>query len=227
MIKTQNQIFNELCQIPPLKKGWVRLVHRCIDKENTVPSITKYGLVFNKNAAKLPLIRGGSYDSITQMASVYDETRFWSSLRHDDFAIYDNAQYADTKLVFDIPLEEYCFLKSFGRRIKGKIDSKYLVASISNINSSNPKLVLPVDQVSQAQKISNNNSEPKIVPNNIEAMIAELLEQCPSERRDNVEKLIRTAMHRNKVELRSAMQEKHQNKSINHLYHIKHTWLIK
>ena len=122
-MKEQTEIFEELCQIPPLKEGWVRLVHRCIDKGSTVPNITKFGLVFNKEAAGLSSIRGGSYNSITEMASAYDEKNFWESLKHDNFYGYDNAGYADTKLVFDMPMEEFCFLETFGRRVKGKVDA--------------------------------------------------------------------------------------------------------
>ena len=212
MIKSQVEIFEELCQIPPLQKGWVRLVHRCIDKGNTVSNITKFGLVFNKEAAGLSSIKGGSYSSITEMASAYDENGFWDSLRHDDFYCYDNARYADTKLIFDIPLEEFCFLETFGRRIKGKVDAKYFVAKIFNINGANSDITLPQEQVRQAQSISRNNPYPQVQVNNLEEMIDNLLEKLPLEKRVEMKEIIKKTIDRNKADFLFEIQEIRKNK---------------
>ncbi len=212
MTKTQQQIFDELCLIPPLREGWVRIVHRSINRGNTVLNIAKFGLVFNRSAAELNSIRGGSYDRITQMASVYDEKNFWDSLKHDDFYIYDNANYADTKFVFDMPIDEYCFLESLGGRFKGKVDAKYLVAIISNINGTNRNLTMPAEDVSKAQEISKTNLLPKIEPNNTEQMIEEFLNKFPHERHQRIRKVIQEIMQRNKDIFYEAMNKEPKNK---------------
>ncbi len=215
MNKNQTEIFDELCQIPPLREGWVRLVHRCIDKGSTVANITKFGLVFNKEAAGLTNIKGGSYNSITEMASAYDENGFWDSLKHDDFYCYDNARYADTKLIFDIPLEEFCFLETFGRRIKGKVDAKYLVAKISNINGENSDITLPQEKIIQAQSVSRSNPYPQVQSNNLEEMIDKFLEKFPFEKRAEKKEKVKDMISRNRDDFLSEMKEIWENKQSN------------
>ena len=215
MNKNQTEIFDELCQIPPLREGWVRLVHRCIDKGSTVPNITKFGLVFNKEAAGLSSIRGGSYNSITEMASTYDEKNFWDSLKHDDFYCYDNARYADTKLIFDMPLEEFCFLETFGRRVKGKVDAKYLVAKISNINGENSDITLPQEKIIQAQSVSRSNPYPQVQSNNLEEMIDKFLEKFPFEKRAEKKEKVKDMISRNRDDFLFEMKEIWENKQSN------------
>ena len=215
MNKNQTEIFDELCQIPPLREGWVRLVHRCIDKGSTVANITKFGLVFNKEAAGLTNIKGGSYNSITEMASAYDENGFWDSLKHDDFYCYDNARYADTKLIFDIPLEEFCFLETFGRRVKGKVDAKYLVAKISNINGENSDTTLPQEKIIQAQSVSRSNPYPQVQSNNLEEMIDKFLEKFPFEKRAEKKEKVKDMISRNRDDFLSEMKEIWENKQSN------------
>ena len=214
-MKEQTEIFEELCQIPPLKEGWVRLVHRCIDKGSTVPNITKFGLVFNKEAAGLSSIRGGSYNTITEMASAYDEKNFWESLKHDNFYGYDNAGYADTKLVFDMPMEEFCFLETFGRRVKGKVDAKYLVAKISNINGENTDITLPQEKVRQAQLIVHGNPYPQVQANNLEEMVDKFLEKIPLEKQSEKKEIIKNIISRNRDNFLYEMQEIRENKKYN------------
>lgn len=215
MNKNQTEIFDELCQIPPLREGWVRLVHRCIDKGSTVANITKFGMVFNKEAAGLTNIKGGSYNSITEMASAYDENGFWDSLKHDDFYCYDNARYADTKLIFDVPLEEFCFLETFGRRIKGKVDAKYLVAKISNINGENSDITLPQEKIIQAQSVSRSNPYPQVQSNNLEEMIDKFLEKFPFEKRAEKKEKVKDMISRNRDDFLSEMKEIWENKQSN------------
>ena len=215
MNKNQTEIFDELCQIPPLREGWVRLVHRCIDKGSTVTNITKFGLVFNKEAAGLTNIKGGSYNSITEMASAYDENGFWDSLKHDDFYCYDNARYADTKLIFDVPLEEFCFLETFGRRVKGKVDAKYLVAKISNINGENSDITLPQEKIIQAQSVSRSNPYPQVQSNNLEEMIDKFLEKFPFEKRAEKKEKVKDMISRNRDDFLFEMKEIWENKQSN------------
>lgn len=215
MDKNQTEIFEELCRIPPLREGWVRLVHRCIDKGSSVPNISKFGLVFNKEAAELTSIRGGSYNSITEMASAYDERNFWESLKKDDFYCYDNARYADTKLIFDMPMEEFCFLETFGRRIKGKVDAKYLVAKIANINGTNPDITLSQEKVSQAQIVSQGNPYPQVQANNLEDMIDKFLEKFPLEKQAERKERVKNVVTRNKEDFLFDMQERRDRKAKN------------
>ena len=76
MIAHNKTEYTKLEDLPSLKEGWVRLVHRCIYKDH-VDGIRKNGLVFNRSAAKLsPLQKGASYSDITSMASVYNDHLF-------------------------------------------------------------------------------------------------------------------------------------------------------
>ena len=180
------QQYDKLETLPSLKKGWVRLVHRCLYKDH-VNSIKKNGLVFNRNAAQLSsLQKGGSYSNITSMVSVYNETSFWESMRHDDFSCYDNARSADTKIVFDIPMDEFCLLKKYGSLIKGTVDSKYIVGCIPNVNGGNKNLTLPEEKITQAADKSRNNPPPPVRPNNVDDMVEKLLLKCKSDKKEEL-----------------------------------------
>ncbi len=180
--------YDKLENLPSLRKGWVRLVHRCIYKDH-VNSIKENGLIFNRNAAKLtPLQRGSSYPDITHMASVYDETSFWQSMHKDDFCCYDNARYADTKIVFDMPLDEFCFLQVVGRFIHGKVDSKYIVGCIPNINGANKHLQISDEEINKAEQKSRTNPPSSAQPNNIDVMIAKFLATRNVNRREEIRK---------------------------------------
>lgn len=184
------QQYDKLENLPSLKKGWVRLVHRCIYKNN-VNSIKKNGLVFNKNAAQLSSWqKGGSYSDIASMASVYNEASFWKSMCHDNFSCYDNARYADTKIVFDMPIDEFCLLKKYGRLIKGTIDSKYIVGCIPNINGENKNLTLPEEKIMHAANKSQNNPPSSAQPNNIDNIVEELLLKCKSDKKEELRAIV-------------------------------------
>lgn len=184
------QQYDKLEDLPSLKKGWVRLVHRCIYKDH-VNSIKRNGLVFNRNAAQLSLSqKGGSYYDITSMASVYDETSFWESMRHDDFSCYDNARYADTKIVFDMPIDEFCLLEKYGCLIKGRIDSKYISGCIPNVNGANKNLTLPEEKITQAANKSRNNLPLSVQPNNVDKMVEELLLRCKSDKKEELRTIV-------------------------------------
>ena len=160
---------DNLEDLPAMKEGWVRLVHRCIYNDS-VDSIKKDGLIFNGTAAGFAR---GAYDSVTQMATPYNETSFWDSMRKDDFFIYDNAKYADTKIVFDMPLDEFCLLERYGRIIKGKVDSKYIIGTIPNVNGANKSLQTSHEEIDTAEKISRNNPSSSVETNNVETIIDE------------------------------------------------------
>lgn len=196
MIVNNQPQYTKLEDLPSLKQGWIRLVHRCIYKDH-VDSIRENGLIFNREAAKLsPLQRGSSYPNITHMASVYDEESFWESMHKDDFACYDNARYADTKIVFDMPLDEFCLLEVFGRKIRGKVDNKYIVGVIPNVNGANKNLILSAEEVNVAKQKSQNNPTTSATPNDVEMIVDEL---------------VSNSKYGNKEELRSRIYERIEN----------------
>jgi uncharacterized protein YlbG (UPF0298 family) len=164
--------------LPALPTGYVRVVHRLVygDGKN-LESIKQNGLIFNREAAHCPKdMRGGSYNNITSMASVYDEDLFWNSMKKDDFDCYNDARFADVKVVFDLPKREFAFLQKFGRVVYGRIDAKYLVGCVPNYNGANKNLRLPLSEVEKAGKISQQKFKEKVEPNNIEQMMSPYIE---------------------------------------------------
>lgn len=184
-MKMSFDAYDKLENLPSLQKGWIRLVHRCImhDGKN-VNNIKQNGLIFNRIAAKCDAYqKGGNYNHVTSMVSVYNEDTFWQSMQKDDFACFNDEKYADTKLVFDIPFEEFCFLQSYGRIIKGKIDSKYLVGCVKNVNAKNPQLKMPISEILKAEQLSKKNPPSSVKANNLTTMINCLIMKFPKERR--------------------------------------------
>lgn len=177
---------DKLEDLPALKEGWVRLVHRCIYNDS-VDNIKENGLIFNGKAAGA---KRGAYDSVTQMATPYNEKSFWDSMREDKFFIYDNAKYADTKIVFDMPLDEFCLLEKIGKFVHGKIDSKYIVGCVPNVNGTNKKLVMDKDEINNAEQKSRNNPPSSAKPNNVEVMIAKFLATKNPDRREEIRDLL-------------------------------------
>ncbi len=208
----QREIFEQISALPSLRQGWVRVVHRCLSNQSSIQNIKLNGLIFNRDAAKLsPLQRGGSYNHITSMASVYDEKGFWQSMMRDDFYCYDNSRYADTKIVFDMPQEEFCFLQNFGRFVKGKIDAKYLVGVVPNINGENPNLRLPPEDVLKAKHISQNSAPSTAEPNDVDVMIEDFLNRYPKTNVARKASLIKNMMEQTKEELSEKMSQPQNN----------------
>lgn len=214
MIAHNKTEYTKLEDLPSLKEGWVRLVHRCIYKDH-VDSIRKNGLVFNRSAAKLsPLQKGASYSDITSMASVYNESSFWKSIRKDDFYCYDNAKYADTKIVFDMPLDEFCLLERYGRIIKGKVDSKYIIGTIPNVNGANKSLQTSHEEIDTAEKISRNNPSSSVEANNVETIIDELLANSNSDKKEELRNRVYKNMQRCKKDLEFAFNSEQSKKNV-------------
>ena len=211
IINYQSQ-YTKLEDLPSLKQGWIRLVHRYIYKDH-VDSIRKSGLIFNREAAKLSsLQKGACYSDITSMASVYDEKTFWESMHKDDFACYDNARYADTKIVFDMPLDEFCLLERYGRIIKGKVDSKYIIGIIPNVNGANKSLQTSHEEIDIAEKISRNTPSSSVETNNIETIIDELLANSKSDKKEELRNRVYKNMQRCKKDLEFAFNSEQSKK---------------
>ena len=195
-MQPNEQIYTNLEDIPSLKKDWIRLVHRCISKslgKDTIQSIKENGLVFNRKSAEiLPLQRGGCYDSPGYMVSSYNEELFWKKLEKDDFFVFDNAKYADTQIIFDMPLDEFCFLEKFGRIAIGKIDKKYIVGVIPNYNGYNQKITLPKEDILKAKNKSRQNPPSKVKPNSIDDMISKLQKRFSTISKDKINYIIET-----------------------------------
>ena len=194
--------YDTLENLPSLKQGWIRLVHRCImGNGEDVRSIKANGLIFNREAAKCsPYQKGGSYSYPTSMVSVYDEETFWHSMQKDDFACFNNEKSADTKLVFDMPMEEFCFLQSYGKIIKGRIDSKYFVGCVENVNAQNLRLKAPLADVLRASKISKSNLPSGVEPNNMTTLINRLIMRLPKDKREEKKLQIYDKMQNTKAE---------------------------
>lgn len=214
MTTTEQIGYSKFEDLPSLRDGWVRLVHRCIYKDH-VDSIRENGLIFNRDAAKLsPLQRGSSYPNITHMASVYDEESFWKSMHKDDFSCYNDAEYSDTKIVFDMPLDEFCFLQKFGRKIKGKIDSKYIVGIIPNVNGANKDLQTSHEKIDKAEKISCNNPPASIGANNVKIMIDELLKKIKSDNKEEYRNIVYERIKQCKEDLEYCLKDNQSRKNI-------------
>ena len=195
--------YDKLEKLPSLKKGWVRLVHRCVmgNGEN-VRNIKANGLIFNRYAAKCNLQqKGGSYNYLTSMVSVYNEDTFWQSMQRDDFACFNDDRAADTKLVFDIPMEEFCFLQAYGRFIKGKVDNKYLVGCVENVNAQNLRLRSPISEILRAERISRSNLASDTKPNNVATYISHLIMKFPKEKREEKKQRIAEKIEDVKTEI--------------------------
>lgn len=212
-MNTQIEI-EKLKRLPSLKKSWVRLVHRC--NQNQAENIKENGLIFNRNAAKCTSSqRGGTYNYPSAMVSVYNEDTFWQSIYKDDFSCYDNANNADTKLIFDMPIDEFSLLQTAGRLIKGKIDSKFLVGRIANINGKNKDLVLPAEEINKTEQISRQNPSSSAQPNNVEDLIDSWCANIDFDKRKKVKNIIYTAMHRFAEDLKSEWNiEQNNNKNL-------------
>lgn len=214
MIVNNQPQYTKLEDLPSLKQGWIRLVHRCIYKDH-VDSVRENGLIFNREAAQLtPLQKGACYSDITSMASVYDEESFWDSVYKDDFACYDNARYADTKIVFDMPLDEFCLLEKVGRKIRGKVDSKYIVGIIPNVNGANKNLILSAKEVYTAKQKSQNNPPSQAYPNDIKVIIDELLSASKYDKKEELRSKIYESIKRCKEDLEFDFKPNQNHKTI-------------
>jgi hypothetical protein len=166
--------YDDLEKLPSLRKDWVRLVHRCKAinlGRNVIQNIKENGLIFNRSVTNIPPSqRGGTYPSPGYMVSAYNEELFWKKLQKDDFGCFDDAKYADTQIIFDMPIDEFCFLEKFGRVVVGKIDPKYIVGVIPNYNGTNKKITISKENVIKAQKTSISNPASITTPSTTEEL---------------------------------------------------------
>lgn len=213
----QAVLFDELEKLPPLKENWVRLVHRLVVGDGkSVNDIKQNGLVFNKQAAEVSYLqRGGSYPNLSSMVSVYNENLFWKSMENDDFANFDNARYADAKLIFDIPLEEFAFLQAYGKYVKGKVDAKYFVGCIKNVNAGNSSLALNEKEVKKAKEKSVNGLKRQVVENNVKLLINSLLNKVTMGDKEYLKEVISKKMLSVKSEVVEAFREREKAFKVN------------
>lgn len=201
-------VFDKLENMPSLREGWVRLIHRCV-ADQRVANIKENGLIFNKKAAGLPWqTKGGScYDGPSSMATAHNAESFWLTMQKDDMGCFDDNRTAGAKVIFDMPLEEYLFLEVCGEKVKGKIDSKYIVGCVQNINSWNKNLSLSAEEVKKAEKISQNNPPSTAEPNNLESMINEYVSLFSPEKSAFIKDKIRERMRREKDDFLYTLNE--------------------
>lgn len=111
---TGNRIATSLEGLPPLKDGYVRIVHRT--SQGCADGIMKTGLDFSKH---------GLLQSTSDAYSL--EKDFWE-LMHNDFR---GNSFGDTKVIMDLPIAEhkvYCRLGQ-GNKI---VPSKYVTGIVKN-----------------------------------------------------------------------------------------------
>lgn len=213
----QAVLFDELEKLPPLKENWVRLVHRLIIGDGKgIDDIKQNGLIFNRQAAEVSVLqRGGNYQNLSSMVSVYNENLFWKSMEKDDFANFDNARYADAKLIFDVPLEEFAFLQAYGKYVKGKVDAKYLVGCVKNVNASNPTLTLSEKEVRRAKEKSVSRPNKKVAENNVKLLINSLLNKVKMGDKEYLKEVINQKIADVKSEVVEAFREREEALRVN------------
>lgn len=209
----------KLEDIPSLPNGWIRLVHRCRGQslgKDVIQNIKDNGLIFNRSIANPPPSqRGGTYPSPGYMVSAYNEELFWEKLKKDNFFVFDDARYADTQIIFDIPIDEYCFLEKFGRFALGKISPKYIIGAIPNYNGCNKKLTKPKEEIDKAKQKSQNNPQAPISPNDIDTLISIVKERFTTISKEKILHLIETEKENLLYEIEEELKDIHkENKSL-------------
>ena len=160
-------------ELPPLRKGFVRVVHQTFKYDededengnyveiNMVNSFIKNGLVYNRERAGFDKGFSRYYD-VTSMAVPYSEDGFWNSLVGRDEIMHKGA---DSIAIFDMPKEEYFAHSNGSAFLDGTISRKYLVGFIPNYGVKNVDgevMALSKEEMEQAKKKSLSNKLPQL-----------------------------------------------------------------
>ena len=146
-------------------------------------------------------------------------------MEKDDFSNFDNYRYADAKLVFDIPLEEFAFLQAYGKYVKGKVDAKYFVGCIKNVNAGNSTLALSEKEVKKAKEKSINGLKRQVTENSVKILIKKLLDKVKMGDKEYLKEVVIKKMLSMKSEVVEAFREREkafkvdsENKIINSVF---------
>lgn len=146
-------------ELPPLREGYVRLVHQTHMVH--ADSIVENGLIYSrKNANKSDF---PNYSDLGSLGVAYDEDAFWNQLTQEGI----RHRGADVIAIFDMPLEECgAHLKWFlAQYLNGTVSRGYLVGIIPNygtkdINGDVKKLSM--FEMQTKKKLSKSNPLPPL-----------------------------------------------------------------
>lgn len=146
---TENKPANILEDLPPLREGFVRVVHQT--RSSSTDSIVENGLIYNREFANSN--KGSKYLDLQSMAIGHTEDSFWNSLEKS--GIRHNG--ADKKVIFDMPIEECGAHQNTAitQYLSGKISKEYIVGVIDNYGTDDKKLSHE-EAVAIREKVSKN-----------------------------------------------------------------------
>ncbi len=133
--ETDFPIANDAEELPPLRKGYVRLVHQT--HAECAVSLAENGLIYNRIYAERTDC-GSRYAEVTSMAVAKTEDEFWQSLTKENI----RHKGADVMAIFDMPQEE-CGAHQrelLAQYLNGTISRGYLVGIIPNYGNQDIKL---------------------------------------------------------------------------------------
>ncbi len=137
-------------ELPPLRKGYVRLVHQT--HAECAVSLAENGLVYNRIYAGRTDC-GSRYAEITSMAVAKTEDEFWQSLTKENV----RHKGADVMAIFDMPQEE-CGAHQrelLAQYLNGTISRGYLVGVIPNYGNQDIKLTQEEMEIKRASAQQN------------------------------------------------------------------------
>lgn len=137
-------------ELPPLREGYIRLVHQT--NKNNIDSIAENGLIYNKKAAGKEHLSLSNYPDVTSISYAFTEDEFWNSLTQE----HEWHRATDTKVIFDMPAEEYwAHTQEQWFDLGGAISRGYLVGAIPNYGNKNLKLSISEMEHKKALSLHN------------------------------------------------------------------------
>lgn len=143
-------------QLPPLKEGYIRLIHQT--HFGNAESLAENGLIYSRNCSK----KSGfsEYPVITFMASFYKEDDFWKRLTKDE----NRHKGADVIAIFDMPMEECRAHQQeyITPMLNGTISRGYMVGIIPNYGTKDNHISekLSISEMEEKKRISKSNPFP-------------------------------------------------------------------
>lgn len=172
-------------KLPPLRKGFVRVVHQT--RSDCMDGLIDNGLIYNRNYANKNDTRAGNYTDVGFMTYAFTEDSFWESLTKEGVCHRNS----DTKAIFDMPVQEYEAHCQYllGPHLNGTLSRGYLVGAIPNYGTENLRLTQPEMEKMKQKSLANPLSQkPYETPNWKEylALAWENLKQANENAEDNL-----------------------------------------
>lgn len=149
-------------KLPPLRKGFVRVVHQT--RSDCMDGLIDNGLIYNRNYANKNDTRAGNYTDVGFMTYAFTEDSFWESLTKEGVCHRNS----DIKAIFDMPIKEYEAHCQYllGPHLNGTLSRGYLVGAIPNYGTENLRLTLPEMEKMKQKSLANPLSQkPYETPN--------------------------------------------------------------